>query len=43
MREYVSSGEDVSVNTVIILRNRWAILADLWSEATEEASIAPQF
>ena len=43
MREYVSSGEDVSVNTVIILRNWRAILADLRSEATEEASIAPQF
>ena len=43
MRECVSSGEDVSVNTVIILRNWRAILADLRSEATEEASIAPQF
>ena len=41
--EYCSSGEDVSVNTVIILRNWAAILADLWSEATEEAHIAPQF
>ena len=43
LRECVSSGEDVSVNTVIILRNWRAILADLRSEATEEASIAPQF
>ena len=43
LRECVSSGEDVSVNTVIILRNCGAILADLRSEATEEASIAPQF
>ena len=42
-REYVSSVEDVSVDTVIILRNWQAILAELWSEATEEASIAPQF
>ena len=32
--EYCSSGKDVSVNTVIILRG---ILADLRSEATEEA------
>ena len=43
LRECVSSGEDVSVNTVIIQRNWRAILADLRSEATEEASIAPQF
>ena len=43
LRECVSSGEDVSVNTVIILRNCGAILADLRSEATEEVSIAPQF
>ena len=41
--EYCSSGEDVSVNTVIMLRNWGAILADLRSEATEEARIAPQF
>ena len=41
--EYCSSGEDVSVNTVIILRNWVSILADLRSEATEEARIAPQF
>ena len=41
--EYCSSGEDVFVNTVIILRNWAAILADLRSEATEEARIAPQF
>ena len=41
--EYCSSGEDVSVNTVIMLRNWGAILADLRSEATEEACIAPQF
>ena len=33
LREYVSSGEDVSVNTVIILRNWRAILADLWSDS----------
>ena len=32
LREYVSSGEDVSVNTVIILRNWRAILADLLSK-----------
>ena len=43
MVEYCSSGEDVSVNTVIMLRNGGAILADLRSEATEEARIAPQF
>ena len=41
--EYCNSGEDVSVNTVIMLRNWGAILADLRSEATEEARIAPQF
>ena len=41
--EYCSSGEDVSVNTVIMLRNLGAILADLRSEATEEARIAPHF
>ena len=43
LRECVSSGEDVPVNTVIILRNFGAILADLRSKAMEEASIAPQF
>ena len=43
MVEYCSSEEDVSVNTVIILRNWAAILADLRSEAPEEARIAPQF
>ena len=31
LREYIGSGEDVSVNTVSILRNWWAILADLQS------------
>ena len=41
--ENVSSGEDVWENTVIILRNCGAILADLRSEPTEEVSIAPQF
>ena len=41
--EYCSSGEDVSVNTVIMLRNGGAILADLRSEATEEVRIAPPF
>ena len=41
--EYCSSGENVLVNTVIILRNLAAILADLRSKATEEARIAPQF
>ena len=41
--EYCSSGEDVSVNTVIILRDGGAILADLGSKATEEAHIAPPF
>ena len=39
--ECSSSGEDVSVNAVVIQRNKGAILADLRSEATEEASIAP--
>ena len=43
LRECVSSWEDVSVNTIIILRNCGAILADLRSKAREEASIAPQF
>ena len=33
--EYCSSGEDGSVNTVIILRNWGAILADLRSEAPD--------
>jgi hypothetical protein len=32
----------LSVNTVIILRNWWAKLADLQSEATEDVSIAPE-
>ena len=41
--EYCSSREDVLVNTVIMLRNWGAILADLRSEATEEARIAPPF
>ena len=41
--EYCSSGEDVSVNTVIMLRNWGAILADLRSEVTEEARVSKYF
>ena len=41
--KYCRSGKAVLVNIVIILRILWAILADLLSNATEEASITPQF
>ena len=36
MRGFFSTGKDVSVNTLIILRNRGTILADLWIKATHD-------